>query len=73
MTAPRVFVHYYQTLKDMHYAVFGAIAIALYSIIYICCIPLILVFAPARKKISHTAWGKWPYTSETVDDLRKQH
>lgn len=73
MAASRLFVHYYLTIRDMHYAVFGAVAVGLYSIIYICFVPLILVFTPARKKMSHTAWIKWPYTSETLEDLRKQY
>ncbi len=71
--SPSLYVHYYQTLRDMHYAVFGALAQALYSMLYIICIPLILVIAPARKKMSHTGWVKWPYKSETLEDLRKQY
>jgi hypothetical protein len=73
MTASRWFVHYYQTLRDMHYAVFGVIASILYSLIYICCIPFVLVFSPGRKKPSHTAWNKWSYKSQTLEDAKKQY
>ena len=67
------FIAYYQTLREINYAVFGVIATAIYTLIYICIVPFVAILAPARKKMTHTAWSKWTYTADTLEDMKKQY
>ncbi len=67
------FKRYYHTLRDINYAVFGVVATVAYTAIYMFIVPCVWILSPGRKKISHTAWNKWLYKSETLEDVRKQY
>ncbi len=73
MRVPVRLRRYYQTLRDINYAVFGTVATIAYTSIYVCIVPFMWILSPGIKKISHSAWTKWPFKSDTVEDLRKQY
>ncbi len=73
MRVHHLWKRYYQSLKDVNYAVLSAVASVVYSSIYIALVPFIAFIAPKKKKLSHSAWIKWQYKSETLDDVRKQY
>ncbi len=73
MRVPNRLKRYYHALQEINYAVFGFVATVAYSAIYLLVIPIIRLFAPARKKLTHTSWEKWPYKTDTLEEARRQY